>query len=63
MLPFGARISWPRRALLRLPERAEALPADVLALAVGGVVFLPEDLDADEFFPVEAAALFLGVVC
>lgn len=60
---FGARISWLRRELLRLPERGGALPLDaVLVFDVGGVVFFPEDLDADEFFPDEVL-LFLGVAC
>lgn len=45
MLPFGARISWLRRALIRLPVRGGALPPDAaLALDVGGVAFFPEDL-------------------
>lgn len=63
VLPFGARISWLRRALTRLPERAGALPADVLAFTVGGVAFLPEDLETDEFFPAEAGVLFLAEAC
>lgn len=63
MLPFGGRISWLRRALTRLPDRAGALPPDVvLAFTVGGVAFFPEDLEADEFFPAEVM-LFLGVAC
>lgn len=42
---FGARISWLRRLLLRLPERGGAFPPDaVLAFDAGGVAFLPEDL-------------------
>lgn len=47
-LPFGARISWLSLALLRLPERGGALPPDaVAAFDVGGVAFLPEDLEGD----------------
>lgn len=44
-LLFNARISWLRRALFLLPDRGGAFPPDaVLALDVGGVAFLPEDL-------------------
>lgn len=42
MLPLGARISWLRRALTRLPVRGGGLLADVLP--EGGVAFFPEDL-------------------
>lgn len=41
----GARISWLRRALVRLPAREGGLPLDTgVGLDDEGVVFLPEDL-------------------
>lgn len=63
MLPFCGMISWLRRALTRLPERAGALPPDtMLAFTGGGVAFFPEDLETVDVFPAEPA-LFLGVAC